>query len=311
MRKKPNPARRHHVVSKFYLRGFADSRQQIMRRQLDSDTAALRPISNAAVRNDFNTLNVEGLAPDHFEKELGTLEGAAGMAFRVCLGDQQWPLPPDHRLALAEWIAVQYLRGEDKRAMAADLYRTWQETEVAPASTGELRDMLGVPPWVPDSEVETIRARVLAPDAQFDRHVHLSSISTIMERAVPAVLLRPWTQFTFTWDALGTADVPVVRIPGPDATGPVGLGDAAELYVPLTSRAGLYLGKAGVAAVDRREDGTASLAAMLNLLVFHGAHRTLYYRPGTNPFAGGAMPGPGRSPTGAPPFAETDKSGLE
>lgn len=28
------PARRHHVVSKFYLRGFADDRERIMRHPL-------------------------------------------------------------------------------------------------------------------------------------------------------------------------------------------------------------------------------------------------------------------------------------
>lgn len=265
-----------------------------MRRSLCSTSANRLSVRKAEVRKDFYTLRVDGVAPDHFEAELGKVETAAATAFTAILRDRQWPLAQANRLALAVWIAVQYLRGHDKRAMAAAVHGSWRETEIAPASTSEIRELLNMPQEVTDGQVEAARERILAADddtAEIEQHMHLASIRPILERAIPAVLLRPWTHIEFTWDALGTSDTPVVRIPGPDATGPVGLGDAAELYVPLTSRAGLYLGETRTTAPDRRTVGTASLAATMNLLVLHGAHRTLYYRPETDPFAG--LPGAG------------------
>jgi hypothetical protein len=284
MPEQQRPARRHHVVSKFYLQQFANAQGQLLRLPLDGKPH-LQSVTDATVQKHFNTLNVEGLEPDHFEKGLAMLESVAAKAFKACVRDRQWPLPLDHRLALAGWIAVQYLRGEDKRAMAADVHQVWKETVVVPASTDELRDLLGVPLWEPDSKVESIRAWVLAANAEADRHVHLSSIRSIMIRAVPAVFWRKWSLIVFSWDALGTADTPVVRIPGPNATGPVGLGDAAGLYVPLTSRAGLYLGGPGTAGPDECEDGSPLLAARWNQLVRQGAYKTLFHLPGTDPFA--------------------------
>jgi hypothetical protein len=37
MAKQQKPARAHHVVSKFYLRGFANAKEQLIRRLLDGD----------------------------------------------------------------------------------------------------------------------------------------------------------------------------------------------------------------------------------------------------------------------------------
>jgi hypothetical protein len=72
-----NPARRHHYVSQFYLKGFAsDPSKPVLyvvnlldKKSYTTGTTAL------AVENDFHTIRVDGQPPDAIEKSLARVEG--------------------------------------------------------------------------------------------------------------------------------------------------------------------------------------------------------------------------------------------
>jgi hypothetical protein len=289
------PARRHHVVSRFYLRGFADTRKLIMRRPLNGK-AHLQSLNDATVHTDFYTVRAEGVEQDYVEKQLSQAETEAAKAFNTILDFKTWPPTPEDRLAVSVWIGLQYLRGENRRRMVEELHHVYLESEVGAATVNQLRDLIGIPATFTDEQVEEIRAYMLTTtDArQIEHHMHLGTMGRILERAVPSVFhRRPWVLVDFSWDALGTSDTPVALVPDPDAAAGlrgVSIGTASELYVPLSARAALYMGGLGASAQDGREVGSAELAGLFNQLMLTTARRVLYYHPDSDPFAGLPMP---------------------
>ena len=126
----------HHVVPKFYLRGFANENELIIRRPLaPSADSTVRPvgIGAAMVRTDFYKVESESVHPDAFEDELSKVESHTAPAFeRVING--QGPMSIDDRGRVASWIALQYLRSEASRRMGEELYRAINKLEVSIAT---------------------------------------------------------------------------------------------------------------------------------------------------------------------------------
>lgn len=230
------PARRHHVVSKFYLRRFANPRKQLIRRPLDGK-AHLQSVNDATVRKDFYTVHADGFEQDAFETQLADVEAEAAVAFTAILRDGAWPPTPEHRLGVSAWIGLQFLRGENNRRMVEEMHRAFSKLEIGMANTDQLRELTGAPEGATDDEVEAARAHMLATadTRPIDHHAHLRSIGQVLEQAVAAVFDRqPWILVDFSWDALGTSDTPVVIIPDAAAIARlrgVGIGSAPELYV--------------------------------------------------------------------------------
>jgi hypothetical protein len=78
------PARRHHYVPQFYLRGFCKEPDHPRLFVVDTEkrTSFCTTPSNVAVELDFHTINNPGQPPDVIETKLAELEGAisAGLA---------------------------------------------------------------------------------------------------------------------------------------------------------------------------------------------------------------------------------------
>jgi hypothetical protein len=108
-------ARRQHLVSRFYVHGFATDDRQIRRVTLPGDSPVPMSISDASVIKDFHTVTLpDGSKSDMFERWFADLEHPAATA----LADVQagtWPLPAGEREALAAWIALQHLRSKSVR----------------------------------------------------------------------------------------------------------------------------------------------------------------------------------------------------
>ena len=113
--------RRQHVVSRFYLNGFANDDRRVRRVTLPGEPAHVLSTGDASVIKDFYTVTLpDGTESDMFEKAFSEVEGPASDALRTLL-EGTWPLTGHHRAALATWIALQHLRAEDIRSSQGSL----------------------------------------------------------------------------------------------------------------------------------------------------------------------------------------------
>jgi hypothetical protein len=136
------PARRHHVVSKFYLRGFADETERITRHPLAPGSTSLAiGIGDATVSKDFYRVAAVGVEPDVFEVALGKLEAETAPAFaRLIAGRTE--MSNDDRYLIAIWVALQHLRSESTRRAGGELYRAFGKLEVGIFTTRQVRERL-------------------------------------------------------------------------------------------------------------------------------------------------------------------------
>jgi len=108
--------RRQHVVSRFYLNGFANADQRVARVELPGDVTQVLSTGDAGVIKDFYTITLpDGTKSDFFERAFGEVESLAAEAPRAITSDT-WPVTDEHRASLAGWVALQHLRSEDVRA---------------------------------------------------------------------------------------------------------------------------------------------------------------------------------------------------
>jgi hypothetical protein len=107
--------RRQHVISQFYLKGFANESNQLRRVTLPGDNSHLISTSDASVIKDFYTVQFpDGYQSDMFERAFNKVERPASEALKVTLAGG-WPLDSERLGALASWIALQHLRAEGIR----------------------------------------------------------------------------------------------------------------------------------------------------------------------------------------------------
>lgn len=108
----PTIARRHHYVPRFYLKVFSLPRkankqtiQVFDRKEGKTYPAALE---NVAVERDFNTVHVEGLDPDAFEKAAADFESELAPALGRIIESRSLQDPNDTGLLLnfIAWLAI-------------------------------------------------------------------------------------------------------------------------------------------------------------------------------------------------------------
>jgi len=301
------PARRHHVVPKFYLRRFSNDREQLTRLPLGGNPHP-QSINDATVQKDFYALGAGGENSDAFEKMLAALEQEAAPAFVRVVDSDAWPPSFEDRYAICSWIALQHLRTEAIRTSGEEIYRSMSKLEVGVSTTGQMRENLGLGEDVPDQKIEEIRARMLATADTFkvDNIHHLRAIAEMLPGMTNLVRYRPWALIRFKKRALGTSDTPVGLVPHPDVPH-IGttLGGASKILVPLGRRVGLCLGGlGGYGAFGKCPEGvltgTTSQARLFNEVTVRNARRVLYHHPEDSPFAGMSLPEPRLSEVNIP-----------
>jgi len=136
-------AKRHHVVSKFYLRHFADEAEQVMTVMLPGTTPPFpQGIANASVRSNFYTgIGHDGQPTDAAERAFGLIEEAAAEAWRdVAAG--VWPLLATARESMAGWVALHLVRGSGTRTMMSEAGTNLVRLEMIIGGRARLREVL-------------------------------------------------------------------------------------------------------------------------------------------------------------------------
>jgi hypothetical protein len=297
-----NRRRKHHVVSKFYLGGFADSEKQIWRVPLAKGARPGRlGIVSATVREDFYTINRPGQPPDAIEEALGGIENVTAPAFARLIKGRGDPMSQDDRYLIASWIALQFLRSEATRRSGEQIWRQFAKLEVGVSTTAQVRERLGLGDDVSDEEVEGYRARMLAnPDAlEYDPEHHIQLMGESLEGTTNLVMFRePWIVVRYNHKTLATSDTPVVLIPSDhDARMGMGsgIGSAGELYVPISRQVGLCMGD--LPPIDGppkltclEAPGSTQSARWMNQATAFNARRVIFHCPGDAPLEGLKMP---------------------
>lgn len=98
--------RRQHTVSKFYLKGFADGREQISRIAVPGQPRITLSIRDATVIKDFYSVELPGgERSDMFERAFSEIEGPASKALGAILAGT-WPLSFEEKEQFGIWIAL-------------------------------------------------------------------------------------------------------------------------------------------------------------------------------------------------------------
>lgn len=117
----PQISRRHHTVPRFYLDGFASDRR-IGTVRLPGKTRFVQSTLNASAHTDFYSIPNAVGGPDVVERTLARLEGDTARVFER-LKDSEWPLDRVSRETVATFLAVQFLRGPNRRRQIEQMMR--------------------------------------------------------------------------------------------------------------------------------------------------------------------------------------------
>lgn len=302
----PEPARakRHHVVSKFYLRYFADTRDQLQTVMLPGDRRFPQSVGDASVNTNFYTvIDDEGEQSDAAEHALSQLEGYAATAWRE-MDAGVWPLPEESRTAMAGWLALQLLRGPGVRNSMSELATHALLLQVVVGGREGMRQVLadlGEPTH--DSNVDEQWVAFFKNPVQLEAQAnhHMRHLGEMLPRITDSLINRHWLLTVFERKALATSDHPVYVVPNDEhiARGMgTGIENAEVIHAPLTRRHSLamYLPSAEpeLAAVggDLTWHGVAATALYSNSCVVNSARRFLFHHPDDAPLTGLDLPQP-------------------
>jgi len=303
--------RRQHVVSRFYLNGFASDVGRIRRVALPGEPAHVLSTGDASVIKDFYTITLpDGTQSDMFEKAFGEVEGPASAALRKLLGGT-WPITGDHRAALATWIALQHLRAEDVRASQGSMNAQFIRLIVGTAGKQALRALIEKAESrdVPDAELDREWADITkpgGPDLIPDVKQHIKILMDLLPGMAAYLHDCHWTLFRFTRRSMVTSDHPVSLVVGDDHPEWSGVGIAtAELFlIPLSRRIALTIQPhdrfpslpPGLDRVpDFQHDGTTQIANSINQQTVLGARKYVYHHPEDSPLKRLHLPEPEHS----------------
>lgn len=297
-------ARRHHTVPRFYLDGFARG-EHVGVVELPGARRFVTSTRNAATETDFYMLTDEdGVKTDVFEKALSDLEGKAAGVLRA-IASGHWPLERGDRETLAEFVAVQHLRGPNLRRGMAQVQSAMAQAQLTfggrEAVAHLAAETYGREPT--EAEVDKLWAEVTSdggPPMVVDALQHIEMMGHALPESLPYFVMRPWYLVRFERRVLMTCDTPVALAPDPrgadDQDSAIGLATAAAITFPLTRDIGLMMMSPPSAAhvdqfrddvaratldgeLDGVEPPTARLAVMFNALAVSNARRWLYHHP--------------------------------
>jgi hypothetical protein len=121
----PMVARRHHYVPLCYLKAFSVERKNKRQVQVfDKKTRKTFPTAtdNVAVETNFNTVKVDGLEPDFFEKDMTKFEGELAPALGRIITAQSLQQDADDYATLLNFVTLLALRNPRQREMIRDFH---------------------------------------------------------------------------------------------------------------------------------------------------------------------------------------------
>lgn len=303
-----NVAKLHHIVPQFVLRGFADDNQRITTIRLPARHARTTRLNKTAAESRLYSIPDHPHGSDVFEKGLAAgIEAETAVIFKRVLGGE-WPLQGESRDTLAEFLALQSVRGPElprqMGSMTAELFskamgQAGKEAMVEWASQGMRRELRR-------EEVEELWAIVVDPGAvtiPYTPSEHIAMMGEVVEPAAAALASRSWELVFFGQDRLITSDAPVTPIPH-KSFGPFlgnGLATAASVLYPMSRLTGLVMhhpmneadqkadldsliDRARSGESDYKSEGDAERAFMINGRVAQHAVSNIYHHPDDSRF---------------------------
>lgn len=301
----PDQARRHHVVSKFYLRYFANDNERVATVMLPGDRTFPQSIGDASVQTGYYTvIDQAGQQSDAAEQALSLVEADAATAWReVAAG--VWPLRDEHRESMAAWIALQLLRGTSVRNRMSELASHAVLLEVVLGGRTRLREALSAAGEPIDDDMVNREWVGLFKNpfrAEVRANHHMQHLADMLPRVTQSLLDRSWLLTVFERKSLATSDHPVYVVPNEELARMgrgTGIENATVIHVPLTRRHSLAMYRPSavppqLAALGRdiRWPGITATALYSNSCTVNSARRFLFHHPDDAPLAGLDLPQP-------------------
>ena len=281
---------RHHIVPKFYLKGFSDEKAQVAVHNLETGKTHTSNVSDAALENNYFSLHgSKEENTDSYERFLSNHEGQAAQAILKATKGY-WPLPAEDREALATWIAYQHLRVKRRRVSYEETQSQIIRLLVRSSDPKVVRD------WIEGNEGGPISDEAFAwelsdlskssgPDIGLEPIQHIHLMEEIHPIAKKRVEEGSWTLFYFKKKSLVTSDTPVTLLPGETHQEWSGLGilNAASWVLPISRRLALQI-SFNTSMPDLAVPGSSSIAKLFNAATVRTARQFLYLHPQDDPF---------------------------
>ena len=282
--------RRNHTVNKSYLRRFDDDRGLLTRVTLPGEVRVPISVDDATVVKNFYVVQLDdGSESDEAEDLFSVVEGNAVAAIRALVDQRVWPIPGDVRTAIAEWVALQYLRVPWVRQLTRELVKGFSG--------------VGIPVTTGSGERVTLRMPAEDVDRLSGPGLHIEFIERQAAQVAKMLYERDWVLTFYARRSLATSDTPVVLRPAPGHPAGMGVGvaNAGEMNVPLDRRVALSMGDTSFG--DGRAAGVTKTALYLNDATAKNARRYVFHHPGDDPLRGLTLPKPRKHELASPESA--------
>lgn len=294
--KRPEP-RRHHFVPNFYLKRFANQKNQVIQYDRERRRGYSTSVTNCAVETDFyQLLSPDGTTSNDAEEFFSLLEAESSAVFRALDAAEILESGPEShdRLTLAIYIAFQFLRTREARDLANQLgdliYRGNLELalrgKTGEAFVDELTELAGRSPTT--AEIDAAKSFIADPTAT----KILPSFGELFPMMVtaaldvaPSIAVRPWTMLLASTPTFLTTDRPVTFWRDRQRRNPytgVGLHNADAVYFALDPRKMLVIGQGEEGTWAHRSASRAEVRNV-NAIVADWSYRFIFHHPKYRP----------------------------
>jgi hypothetical protein len=280
-----NDPRRHHLVPRWYLKRFANDKEQLRVIDIKNQKRYVNNVHSVAVEVGFYDLvSSVGVSLD-VEELLSVVESEAAIALRE-IDDNFSNLTDYNREKLAIFVAVQYLRGADRRDFSAAVTDSLGKAQFVGMSKAAIRESLAKRAGAaPTSEEVDYHAALLRNHDAYTVRTPGAHIRNMVKMMVPTALFFAeqfkWQVRKLPVGVLPTSDSPVSLWRNPNSAPEwmgVGIATCDEVRMPLAPDRMLVMSKdktvaEGVFPVGRQEVGEICLSAM------NSAYRCVFFHP--------------------------------
>lgn len=238
--------KRHHLVPRNYLRGWAGGDGRVKVLDVLTGQTFVSNVANVALQSNFFTFDTEEGPTDRFERMLSEVEGrAAPILERV--RNCEWPISDDDRGDLANLIALQIARRPSFRKIQSEGVTKLMRMvgKMIAAHPDALRDRFRETEGRDPTEDELQRVAE-ALSSNFNANVprnHWAEMFAIASECVEAIFAMRWTRAEAKGSEFVTGDEPFVpwKHPAAPAWTSAGLLTARLHTFPLCPRFCLML----------------------------------------------------------------------
>lgn len=296
-------AKLHHINPQFVLRCFADENERITTIRLPERKSRTSHVRGTGAENHLYSIPNHPHGSDVFEKALGAgIETETARIFER-VGRGEWPLLQGDRDTLAEFIALQLVRGPEQRRLMESTASRLVKSTISHLGMDGMRRWASDAAWrtITDEEATELLKLVTDHDGVLLPHTardHIDMMGQVVGPVAGFIAARPWTLARFTQRSLLTSDSPVSLV-AYERSGPwmgVGVSNARLVLYPMTRRIGMIMhdplenigsdddligliARVRSGALDDDVAGTAYVEKLMNEYTAAHAVNNIYHHP--------------------------------